>query len=195
MTHYSSGTGTPSTEAIIEASRAFMAAARQTSTLYELTAEYTRILDVLEDPEANADALELELDAIAGLITRKAENIGGLISHLEHIAEARRVEYRRLRERAQADEAHAQRLRDYLFRHMQELGSPRIETARFTFSIRTNPPAVEIVDLALVPEAFIKPRVVTAEDVSKTAIKDAWKDTGEIPPGVDIVRRQRLEIR
>jgi hypothetical protein len=172
-----------------------MAASRQMNTLYELSAEYLHILDLLEDPDADQDALEHELDAVAGRLALKAEAIGGLITHLDYIAEARRAEYRRLRERAQADERHAQQLRDYLFRHMQEIGTERIETARFTFSVRTNPPAVEITDLELVPSEFIRPHVLDEFDVMKTVIKDHWKETGEIPAGVEIVQRQRLVIR
>jgi hypothetical protein len=195
VTQLQPDTGTPSTEAILEASRAFMAASRQMNTLYELSGEYLHILDLLEDPDADQDALERELDAVAGRLALKAEAIGGLITHLEYIAEARRAEYRRLRERAQADEHHAQQLRDYLLRHMLEIGTERIETARFTFSVRTNPPAVEIVELNEVPEEFIRPHVLSEDDVIKTAIKDHWKKTGEIPAGVEIVHRQRLGIR
>ena len=192
MANVHPGGAMPAAE-VVEASRAFMVAARRMNTLYELSAEYQRLLDLLEDPEADETALEAELDAVADRLVLKAEAIGGLITHLNHIGEARRVEARRLTDRARADEAHAERLRDYLFRHMQAINVSRLETTRFTIAIRINPPAVEVLDEALVPSEFVREVVTTSID--KRAILEHVKADGEIPPGIDIVRRQRLEVR
>jgi hypothetical protein len=182
-----------SSEAIVEASRAFMAAARRTNTLYELSEDYLRLLDLLEDPDADEQALEAELDQISGLIAHKAEAIAGLVTHMEGLADARRAESKRLKERADADERHAQRLRDYVLRHMQAIGSERIETLRFTLQIRRNPPAVEVLEQMLVPPQFL--RTVTTVSVDKRAILEHFKASGEVPDGVDISRKHRLDIR
>lgn len=184
-----------SSEALLQASRAYMAAANRSSTLYELSEDFLRILDLVEDPEQDEQALEAELDRISGLIAHKAEAIAGLVAHIEGLADARRAESKRLKERADADERHAQRLRDYVFRHMQAIGSERIETVRFTLQIKTNPPAVEVLDgwEVRVSPQFL--RTVTTVSVDKRSILDHYKQTGEIPDGVDISRKQRLEIR
>jgi hypothetical protein len=177
---------------VIEASRAYMAAAQRTNTLYELSADYMRILDLLESGQDDA-TLEVELDQVAGLITHKAEAIAGLIAHLNGIGGMRRAEAERLRTRAQTDERKAERLKAYLLKHMQFLGSERIETTRFTLTVRANPPAVEVLEQALVPEEYI--RTVTTTSVDKRAILDQFKKDGDIPPGVEIVRGTRLDIR
>jgi hypothetical protein len=177
--------------AALEASRAFMQVAQKTTTLYELSADFLRVLGALES-DADED-LEIELDQIAGQIAQKAEAIGGLVAQLDGMAKMRKAEAQRLRDRASADERHAARLREYLLRHMQEIGTERIDTARFTVAIRQNPPAVEVLEELLVPDDF--KREVTTVSVDKRAILDHFKAQGEIVPGVEIVRRQRLDIR
>src|SRR5918912_1547548 len=101
------------TAAAEQASQQFMAAADRLTTLYSMSAEFNRILDLLEaaeDPEGTSD-LELELDRIAGDIRHKAESIAGLIAHLEGLASVRKAEANRLKQRAEVCEARAERLR------------------------------------------------------------------------------------
>jgi len=180
---------------LIDASRAFVGAANRTNTLYELSADYVQVLDLLEDPDLDQDeqALEAQLDDLAGKITQKAEAIAGLVTHLDGMAAMRKAEAQRLRERAASDEKHAARLRAYVLRHMQAIGSERIDTARYTVSIRQNPPAVEILEEMLVPEDYIRTKVI--KEVDKRSILEAYKSTGELVPGTEVVRRTRLDIR
>jgi len=197
MTETSPGTAVPAErwQAVVEASQAFMAAANRMNTLYELSLDYQRLLDLLSDPGSDEQAIEAELDQIAGLITHKAEAIAGLIAHLDGLADARRAEAQRLLDRAAADDKHAERLRAYVLRNMQALGSERIDTLRFTLAVRTNPPAVEILEPMLVPDEFWRTLPAPPPVVDRKAILANFKQTGEVPAGVEIVRRQRLEVR
>jgi hypothetical protein len=167
--------------------------APRSTSLYNLTEDYLRVLDLLEDPEADAEALERELDSIAGKITHKAEAIAGLIKQCEGMAAMRKAEADRMRDLAAADQRNADRLRDYMLRHMQALRTERIETARFRLSVRTNAPAVHVLLEQLVPDDF--KRVVTSVSVDKKRILDTLKTTGEIVPGTEVTRGQRLEIK
>jgi hypothetical protein len=177
-----------------ELSHAFMDAAQRSTTLYQLSADYVRILDLLEDPQTDTvAALEQELDAIGGLITHKAEAIGGLIKQCEGMAQMRKAEADRMRDLAAADQRNADRLRAYVLRHMQELGTERIDTARFRLSLRTNPPSVRVLEETQVPDEYI--RTVTTTSVDKAAILAHLKDTGVVVPGVEITRGVRLEVR
>ena len=58
----------------------------RSNTLYALAAEYLDTLALLEDDAADADALEQQLDGIAGLLTQKADNIAALVQHIEGMA-------------------------------------------------------------------------------------------------------------
>lgn len=191
MTDATHGEAMPSD--VVEASRVFMAVAQRSTTLYDLSSDYLRILDLLEEPETDAEVLELELDKIAGLITHKAEAIAGLVKQLESMSAMRRSEADRMRDLSAANQRDADRLRDYVLRHMQAIGSERIDTARFRLSVRQNPPAVQVLEEQLVPPKYVK--TITTTSVDKRAILDQFKETGEIPQGVDITRALRLEIR
>lgn len=166
--------------------------APRTAPLYEITAEYTRVLALLDDPDTDPLALEQELDGLAGKIQLKAGAIVGLIRQFEAYADMRKMESQRMAALAISDARKAERLRDYLLRNMQAVGAERIDTQAFRVTLRQNPPSVQVLEEQLVPEEFL--RTVTTTSVDKRAIMDAYKATGEIPDGVDIVRGTRLVI-
>jgi hypothetical protein len=167
--------------------------APRSAPLYELAADYLHIVTLLDDPDAAADALELELDAVAGAITGKAESIAVIVTECNARADVLRAGAERLRERAAVEERKAERLKQYLFKNMAVVGTDKITTTRFTVTVRTNPPAVEVLEPLLVPAEFI--RTVTTTSVDKRAVLELLKTTGEVPDGIEIVRKQRLVIQ
>jgi hypothetical protein len=126
------------------------------TTLYALSTQYLDVLALLEDPDADADALEQQLDSIAGLLTQKADNIAALVKQFESMAAARQTEADRMKDLAVQDQKRAERLRSYLLQHMQALGSEKIDTPRFKISVKINPPAVQVLEVMLVPEQFVR---------------------------------------
>ncbi len=173
--------------------RAFIASADKLTTLYALSDAYNTILDLLEaaeDPEGTPD-LELELDRIAGSFMHKAGSIAGLVAHLEGLAIVRKAEANRLRQRADVCEARAERLRSYLCRNLEAIGQKRIETDRFTISVRSYP-HVEISDPAQVPSDYHRIKVV--DDIDKQAIMAAYRRDGELVPGAEIVQTSKVRI-
>lgn len=161
--------------------------------LYELSAEYQRVLSLLDDPDADPAALEQELDGLAGQIQIKAGAIAGLIRQFEAFSDMRKMEAQRMKALADADARKADRLRDYLLRNMQAVGAERIDTKAFRLSLRANPPSVQVLEEPLVPAEYI--RTVTTTSVDKRAILEHFKTTGEIVDGTDISRGTRLDIR
>jgi hypothetical protein len=168
---------------------------RRSTPLYELSDQYLAVLELLELDSIDDDAgqLELALDSIAARITDKAEGIVGLVKQFEGMAELRAAEAKRMKALADADQKRADRLRDYLLRHLVEIGTEKIDTARFRISVRQNPPSVQVVDEAQIPEEYL--RTVTTVSVDKRGILDALKATGEIPSGVEIIHGTRLDVR
>ena len=155
--------------------------------------QYNTILDLLEaaeDPEGTAN-LELELDRIAGSFIHKAGSIAGLVAHLEGLAIVRKTEANRLRQRADVCEARAERLRQYLCRNMESIGQKRIETDRFTISVRSYP-HVEVSDPAQVPHEYHRVRII--DDIDKQAIMAAYRRDGEIVPGTEVVQTSKVRI-
>lgn len=183
------------TPELMEASKIFVKSADRANTLYALSDSYAQLLALLDDAEDPASETELnqELDALDGQIREKSEGIAGLVRELEWRARARKDEARRLAERAQSDERKALWLRAYLLANMQAMGIARIESVRFTLTLRDNPPSAELVDLEQVPEEFR--RVITKIEADKAAVQRHFRHTGEIVPGMTMVTNQRVEIR
>ena len=173
--------------------RAFIASADKLTTLYALSDQYNTILDLLEaaeDPEGTAD-LELELDRIAGSFIHKAGSIAGLVAHLDGLAIVRKAEANRLKQRADVCEARAERLRQYLCRNMEAIGQKRIETDRFTLTVRSYP-HVEVSDPAQVPSDYHRVKII--DDIDKQAIMATYRRDGEIVPGTEIVQTSKVRI-
>lgn len=178
----------------LAASQQFMDIARRATTLFELSDQYLGVLDLLEQADdVDPHILEEALDSIAGKITQKAEGIAGLVRQLEGMAELRAAEAKRMKALADADEKRAGRLRDYLLRNLQAVGTEKVETSRFSIRVRLNPPSVQVTDEAQIPADYI--RTVTTTSVDKRAILEQLKTTGEVVPGVEISRGSRVDIR
>jgi hypothetical protein len=193
---------TPGTAvSVAEASRSFVAAAQRLPTLFDLEDTAYQLLALLEatdDPVELADVeavaeVKAQFALVDQMLMEKTESYVSVIRSLEAMAEARKVEADRLRDRAKTAERHADWLKARLLTHMQTTGRERIETSRFTLTVRTNPPSVVVVDAASVPHEFERTRWII--DVDKRAILAHVKATGEIPAGVDITRSSRLEVR
>jgi hypothetical protein len=52
--------------------------AQRSTPLYSLASKYLDALNILDDPDADTDPLEAELDAIVGAITQKADHIAAI---------------------------------------------------------------------------------------------------------------------
>lgn len=166
--------------------------ALQPARLYDLTAQYLDVIAHLEDEDAQVDDVVAQLQAIAGSIRDKGQAIACVAQDLERQAEVCRAEAKRLSDRAKRAEAHVAWLHTYVLEQLQSMGLDRLETPRFTLAIRTNPPAVQVEDAALVPSNY--QRTVISIEVDKRSILADLKKSGAIPPGVVITRGQRLVI-
>ncbi len=179
------------------ASAEFMAAANRLPQLFSLTDGTVEILDILQalqEPDADETNYTLidRLARVEGFLVQKIENCAGVVRELESLASYRKLEADRLRDQAKRLDGAAERLRNRLRDHMLAVGDERVVTPRYTVSLRTNPPRVEVLEEALVPREFVKTVITTSVD--KRAILDSVKATGEIPDGVNVVRGQRLDI-
>lgn len=177
-------------------SRQFMQAANRLPTLFDLEDAAMRLLGMLDyesdlEPE-DIERARAELVLIDQMMVEKTESYVSVIRSLEAMAEARKVEADRLRDRAKAAERHADWLRNRLLVHMQTTGRDRVETSRFTLSIRKNPQAVTVLDAAAVPHEFERTKITV--DVDKRAILEHFRTTGEIVDGVSIDHSERLVV-
>lgn len=165
-------------------------------TLYEMTQDYDRVLNMLYDPEIPEQAIFDTLELLDTEIETKADSYAKLIRELEVSVETVKAEAARLTERKRSLESKAKALKSNLQEAMLAVGRPKIKTALFSFSVQSNPTKVEINDLQAVLKnrRFIKARKLSEDDVDKTAIKAALEAGCNIK-GAQLVQGQSLRIR
>jgi cell division septum initiation protein DivIVA len=168
-----------------------------TTQLYVLASNYAdlaRRLDEAEDEqlEEEMQALAAELAASGESLALKADAVASIMRSFERAAEAYQAEADRLDARAKAAKAKAKRLKQYIENQLEVAQLPRLDGPRFSMWLANNPASVEVVNEQLVPGRF---KTITV-DVDKRAILAHAKQTGEVVPGVRIVKdRQSLRIR
>lgn len=160
----------------------------RTMKLYELTDNYLRVQELLE--ENKTEAVEDTLDALTDGFHDKAENIVKIIKSLAADAEMAGKEAKRLLKRKQALENNVQKLKTYLQTEMERMEIRKINSTLFTIQIQKNPASVEIVD-----EALLKPFFLLQEPkIDKKRIAEILK-SGEEVKGARLVESESIRIR
>lgn len=160
----------------------------RTMKLYQLTDNYLRVQELLE--ENKTEAVEDTLDALTDGFHEKAENIVKIIKSLAADAEMAGKEAKRLLKRKQALENNVQKLKNYLQTEMERMEIRKINSTLFTIQIQKNPASVEIVD-----EALLKPFFLLQEPkIDKKRIAEILK-SGEEVKGARLVESESIRIR
>lgn len=162
-------------------------------TLYEMMAYYKDLQYRMthEDPDIAQAAYE-ELAVVESNIGEKSENYAKMIRNLTADRDAFKAESARLADKAKVCDNAINRLKEALKEAMLVLEKPECKTSIGTFRITQNPPSCKVVDIMKIPKEFI------VEQEPKVAAKEIlahYKETGEIPDGVDIVREESIRFR
>lgn len=164
------------------------------ATLYDLTEAYNDLLDAVMGAEAGDDipGLMARLDEIGEAWDTKADNYAKLLRETESLAEMAKAEADRLTARRKRLEALGESLRARMKDAMKQRGLGAVETSIGTWKLGKGRESVQIIDPAKVPDEYL---IYPAPTVSKTAIMAAYKATGEIIPGTEIVRNESFGLR
>lgn len=155
--------------------------------LYNLTTAYTEILNA----EETTEEMLQELLKLEEHISVKADNISKLIKNLEGNNLAIKTEVDRLTATHKKNTNTIKTLKNYMMNNMQIAQISKIKTDLFNVSIAKNPVSIEIIDAEIINEKYKKYEYT----INKTAIKDDFKEDGEIPAGVKIVQNLSLRIK
>lgn len=151
-------------------------------SLYEITSGFPALMENEEITEEDKKKLEDELTI---LLQQKSQNIIGYTKNIELTINAMKEEEKRIADNRKALENKVTRFKNYVKECMERNGITKIETELGTLSIAKSPTSVEIINEDEVPKEF-KQEVITVK-IDKTKIKNNFKETGEIPAGVNIV--------
>jgi hypothetical protein len=146
------------------------------TTLYALEDDLLSLLDTAEggiDPAQQAEFDAQLTEAITRTIDKR-DRCGEFIRHCETQMDGCEAETKRLRTRKQSFEGAALRMRGYLAFVIESIGKDakdkykKLEGNRFSFSLRNNPPSVDVQDEGRLPSQY--------KSVSVTLSVDAWND-------------------
>ena len=151
-------------------------------SLYEITNAFPALLESEEITEEDKAKIKEELTL---LLQQKSQNIIAYVRNEELTIEAMKSEEKRISEQRNAKENKLVNFIKYVKECMETNGITKIETGLGTMSIAKNPLSVEIINEDEVADEY-KEKVVTVK-IDKTKIKNNFKETGEIPAGVNIL--------
>ncbi|MHA3065614.1 siphovirus Gp157 family protein [Lacticaseibacillus saniviri] len=162
------------------------------ATLYNLTANYDKLLQLMQDGDIDPQALSDTLASIDDAIEDKADGYAKIIADLKGQSDVIKAESQRLRERAQSIDNNIKWLKKRLQDAMEQTGKTKFKTPYFSFGIQNNPPSVDLVDETKLPVSYLTH--VDEWYPDKAKIKEALKGGKEVP-GAILKQGQSLRIR
>lgn len=163
-------------------------------TLYNITNKFAELMDMAENGELTEEQYNALGEQLALELQQKGSGIIGYTQNEEAFIEAVDFQIKRLQDLKKARQNKLEKFKQYVKENMDRLGITKMDTELGTLSIAKKPMSVEIENEEEVPKEF-KQEVVTIK-IDKTAIKNHFKTTGEIIPGVKIIDdKTRLNIK
>ncbi len=148
------------------------------NTLYDIRCNFVNLMnnDELTEEQVQEIGQELAIE-----LKNKSSNIIAYMIDTESLLERIRAEEKRLSDMRKIGEARLEKFKKYVKENMEALELQKIQTELGTLTIAKNPLSVEVTELDKVPQEFLKQEIKISAD--KTAIKEHFKATGEIPEG------------
>lgn len=166
-------------------------------TLYEITDEYMRLLELAEDPETDPEVFADTLEGLQGALEDKADGYGRVIRELEAYTAGLEAEIGRLTAKKRTADNSITRMKESLKSAFFATGTAKLKTELFTFSIRKNPPKVVIDDPDRLPERFLLPQPPKVDTARlKNELKEAFLAESEDLSGIaHLEQGESLTIR
>ena len=151
-------------------------------SLYEITNAFPILMEQEEISEEDKKKIEEELTV---LLQQKSQNVIGYARNTELMINVMKEEEKRLEENRKNLEKQLTKFKEYVKECMERNNITKRDTGLGSLTIAKNPASVEIINEDEIPEEY-KTEVVTVK-IDKTKIKNNFKETGEIPNGVNIL--------
>lgn len=162
--------------------------------LYELTDAYAELAALLDECESEEEAAQLwaQMDEVGASIAEKADNYARYLRNKQAEVDGLGKEIERLQKRKRSAENRIEQLREHMKFAMGVAGATEIRTTLGKWTVRRNPPKVEVIDESEIAPEFFEPQ---PPKLSKSKLLKHWKDTGEIPDGCDVVQSESMQFR
>lgn len=154
-------------------------------SLYNITNKFVELMDKAQDGELTEEEYNKLGEELAIELQKKSSSIIGYVQNEEALIGATDNQIKRLTEFKKSKQNNLDKFKKYVKENMEKLEISKIETELGVVSVAKNPMSVEIENEDEIPSEF-KQEIVTVK-IDKTAIKNHFKETGEIVPGTMIV--------
>lgn len=162
--------------------------------LYQLTDAYAELAALLDECESEEEAAQLwaQMDEVGASIAEKADNYARFLRNKQAEANSLDEEIKRLQKRKRTAENQIDQLREHMKFAMGVAGATEIRTALGKWTVRRNPPRVEVLNESEIAPEFFEPQ---PPKLLKSKLQQHWKETGEIPDGCDVVQSESVQFR
>lgn len=154
-------------------------------SLYNITSKFVELINKANEGDLTEEEYNELGNELALELQNKSANIIGYIKNSESLLEAMKAEEKRLSDIRRQGEIKLEKFYQYVKENMEKLGLVEIPTELGSLKITKNPMSVEIENEDEIPSEF-KQEVITIK-IDKTAIKNHFKETGEIVAGTRII--------
>ncbi len=123
-------------------------------TLYQLTAEYTQLMEMAEDEDLDPETLRDTFEGLEGEIEDKADGYAKVIRTLEGDVASIKSEIERLTAKKNTIENNISNMKRNLEYAMTQTGKTKFKTQLFSFNIQKNAPSLDVIDEKAIPANF-----------------------------------------
>lgn len=159
--------------------------------LYDLTHNYSEVLNLLEEGGLEPSVLADTLDSIREPMQQKAENTVKVIQHLENNDLILKKEIDRLQEKRKANQKNVENLKHYLRDSLDMLPEPKVKTALFNIWVQNNPPSLVVHSEKYIPKDYF---IEQAPQLDRRKLLNAIKG-GDHVEGVELTQSRGVRIR
>ena len=160
--------------------------------LYNITNKIIDLMDKTENEELTKEEQSLLSQEVEKELINKSSSIIAYVQNNEALSKAIDDEIDRLTEMKKRLKNKTDKFKEQVLNNMDRLGIEKVTTNIGKLAIRKNPISVEILNENIVPDEFKKEVVKT--NIDKTAIKNYFKETGEIIPGT-VINTDKYSLR
>ena len=147
--------------------------------IYDLTAEFLQLQEMLEDPDVDSDQIKALMDDLNVDIEKKADGYAKAIRNMEGDLAAVKAEQEKLTAKKNLLESGIKRLKEDLQAVMTATGKRKFKTDLFSFNIQRNGGADPVV-VDVPTEELPDDLVIVTEKPDLKAIAAYIKNTGDI---------------
>lgn len=160
------------------------------ATLYELEDSLKLIQSMIEEG-ADESIFDEALENIKLDLADKLEGYAMVIKNIESDVEGYKAEEKRLSTRRKSMENKIKRMKEDMKKAMITANEEKINGERFSFTVKKNPPSLNLVDESIIPKEFL---IQVEPEIDNAAIKERLLNE-EVIPGAEITQGKSILIR